>query len=140
MLCMLKHKAIYVTLFQNMTAKMPGFKPYLQACCSDGEKPLLEALSQEFERSVAFLCKNHVKCSVQDKCSNLQISNAVTSIIVNDIFRSQGLAYASEKRQYREKLEELTQNWDDLEQVEQEGSLDSHHIFYSSNLTKFGIM
>lgn len=112
-----------------MTAKMPGFKAYLQACCSDGEKPLLEALSQVFERSVAFLCKNHVKHNVQDICSNLQMSKAVTSIIVNDIFGSEGLAYASEKCHYREKLEELTQNWDDLERVEEEGSLDSHHIF-----------
>ena len=101
MLCMLKDKATYVTLFQKMTAKMPGLKAYLHPCCSDGEKPLCEALSQEFERSVAFLCKSHVNCNIQDKCSNLKISKALTSIIVNYIFDSEGLAYASNKRQFK---------------------------------------
>ena len=115
MLCMLKDKATYLALFQRMTAKVPGLKVFLQAYCSDGEKPLRQALGQEFERSVAFLCKNHVKQNIQDKCFKLKISQAVTSVIVNDIFGSEGLVYASNGRLYRSKLEELKQKWDDME-------------------------
>ena len=61
MLFMLKDKASYITLFQKMTARIPGLKVYLQAYCTDGEKALFEALGQEFERSVAFVCKIHEK-------------------------------------------------------------------------------
>ena len=50
MLCMLKDKELYITLFQKMTACIPGFKVYLQAYCTDGEKALREALGREFER------------------------------------------------------------------------------------------
>ena len=113
---MLKDKATYVMLFQKMTAKVPRLKVFLQAYCSDGEKPLRQALGQEFDdRSVAFLCKNHVKQNIQDKCSKLQISQAVTNVIVNDIFGSESLVYASNERLYRSKLEELKQKWDEIE-------------------------
>ena len=115
MLCTLKEKATYVTLFQKMTAKMPGLKVFLQAYCNDREKPLRQVLGQEFKRSVAFLCKNHVKKNIQDKCSKLQISQAVTNVTVNDIFGSEGLVYASNERLHRTKLEELKQKWNDLE-------------------------
>ena len=115
MLCMLKDKASYITLFQKMTARIPGLKVYLQAYCTDGEKALREALGQEFERSVAFVCKIHEKQNIKDKCSKLQISNAVTKVIVHDIFGSQGLVHASTETEYWEKLEELKQKWDSLE-------------------------
>ena len=82
MLCMLKDKASYITLFQKMTARIPGLKVYLQAYCTDGEKALREALGQEFERSVAFVCKIHEKQNIKNKCSKLQISNAVRKVIV----------------------------------------------------------
>lgn len=90
MLFMLRKKATYDTLFQKMTAKMPGLKSCLQVYCTDREKPLREALGQESERSVAFLCESHLKRTIQDKCSNLQISKADTSITFNDIFGSEG--------------------------------------------------
>ena len=115
MLCMLKDKATYLALFQRMTAKVPGLKVFLQAYCSDGERPLHQALGQEFERSVPFLCKNHVKQNIQEQCFKLKISQAVTSVIVNDIFGSEGLVYTSNERLYRSKLEELKQKWDDVE-------------------------
>ncbi|CAH3147135.1 unnamed protein product [Pocillopora meandrina] len=94
MLCMLRDKATYVTLFQKMTAKMPGLKVFLQAYSTDGEKPLRQALGQELERS---------------------ISQAVTDVIVNDIFGSEALVYVSNERLYRSKLEELKQKWDNTE-------------------------
>ena len=50
MLCMLKDNELYITLFQKMSACIPGFKVYLQAYCTDGEKALREALGREFER------------------------------------------------------------------------------------------
>ena len=37
MLCMLKDKATYITLFQKITARLPGVKAYLQVYCTDGE-------------------------------------------------------------------------------------------------------
>lgn len=55
MMCMLKDKAMYITLFQKMTARIPGLKAHLQAYSTDREKALREALGQEFERSVAFV-------------------------------------------------------------------------------------
>ena len=132
MLCMLKDKATNVALFQRMTAKIPVLKVFLQAYCSDGEKALPQALGQEFERSVTVLCKNHVKQNIQDKCFKLKIPPAVTSVIVNDIFGSEGLVYASNERLYESKLEELKQKWD-------EKNRDLHHIFSSAKQTKFGI-
>ena len=57
MLCMLRDKTSYITFFQKMTAHIPGLKVYLQAYCTDGENALRGALGQEFERSVAFMCK-----------------------------------------------------------------------------------
>ena len=64
MLCMLEDKASYITLFQKMTGRIPCLKVYLQAYCTDGEKPLREALGQEFERSDAFVCKIHEKQNI----------------------------------------------------------------------------
>ena len=116
MLCMLKDKATYITLFQKITARLPGVKAYLQAYCTDGELALREALGQEFERSVSFLCKLHVKQNIKEKCSKLQMSKAATEVIVNDIFGSEGLVHASEKTEYWAKVEELRKKWDTLEQ------------------------
>ena len=98
-----------------MTAHIPGLKVYLQAYCTDEEKALREALGQEFERSVAFVCKIHEKQNIKDKCSKLQTSNAVSKLIVNDTFGSEGLAHASTETEYWKKLEELKQKWDRLE-------------------------
>ncbi|CAH3181480.1 unnamed protein product, partial [Porites evermanni] len=109
-------KATYITLFQKITARLPGVKAYLQAYCTDGELALREAFGQEFERSVSFLCKLHVKQNIKEKCSKLQMSKAATEVIVNDIFGSEGLVHASEKTEYWAKVEELKRKWDTLEQ------------------------
>ena len=58
MLCMLKDKATYLTLFQKLTALVPGLKMYLQGYSTDGEEALRSSLAQEFGRSLSFLCKN----------------------------------------------------------------------------------
>ena len=87
-----------MTFIQKMSACIPGLKVYLQAYCTDGEKALHRALGQEFDRSVAFVCKIHEKQNIKDKGSKLQISNAVSKVIVDDIFNSEGFVHASTKR------------------------------------------
>ena len=99
MLCMLKDKASYIKLFQEMTARIPGLKVYLQANCTHGEKALSEALGQEFERSVAFVCKIHEKQNIKDKCSKLQISNAVKKVIVDEHIRLGRHGHASTEKE-----------------------------------------
>ena len=112
---MLKDKESYITLFQKRIARIPGLKIYLQAYCTDGERALREALGQDFERFVAFVCQIHEKQNIKDKCSKLQISNAISKVIVNDIFDSEGLLHASTETEHWKKLEELKQKWDRLE-------------------------
>ena len=99
-----------------MTAACAGLKFYLQPYCTDREKALRGALGQEFDRSVMFVCKIHEKQNIIDKCSKLQISNAVSKVIGDDIFNSEGLVHASTETQYWKKLEELKQKCDRLEQ------------------------
>ena len=77
---------------------------YLQAYCTDGEKALRGALGQEFDRSVMFVCKIHKKHNIKDKCSKLQISYAVSKVIGDDIFNSEGLVHASTETEYWKKL------------------------------------
>ena len=52
MLCLLKDKLTYLTLFQKLTAQVPGLKVHLQGYSTDSEVPLRQALAQEFERSL----------------------------------------------------------------------------------------
>ena len=61
------------------------------------------------------MCKIHEKQNIKVKCSNLQISNAVSKVIVSDIFGSKDLVHASTETEYWKKLEELKQKWDRLE-------------------------
>ena len=61
------------------------------------------------------MCKIHEKQNINGKCSKLQICNAVSKVIVDDIFGSEGLVHASTETEYWKKLEELKQKWDSLE-------------------------
>ena len=61
------------------------------------------------------MCKIHEKQNIKDKCWKLQICNAVSKVIVNDIFGSEGLVHASTETEYCKKHEELKQKWDRLE-------------------------
>ena len=62
-----------------------------------------------------YFLQNSRKQNIKDKCSKLQISNAVSKVIFNDIFGSEGLAHASTETDYWKKIEELKQKWDRLE-------------------------
>lgn len=115
MLCMLKDKSTYLTLFQKLTAHVPGLKMYLQGYSSDSECALRQALAQEFERSVSFVCKLHAKENIKDKCRQLHFPNSLTDTIVNDIFGSGGLVMADSEEDYQAHLDVLTSKWDKLE-------------------------
>ena len=52
MLCLLKDKLTYLTLFQKLMAQVPGLKVHLQGYSTDSEVPLRKALAQEFEKSL----------------------------------------------------------------------------------------
>ena len=102
-----------------MTAACAGLKFYLQPYCTDREKALCGALGQEFDRSVMFVCNIHEKQNIIDKCSKLQTSNAVSKVIGDDIFNSEGSCinrkHASTETQHWKKLEELKQKCERLE-------------------------
>ena len=57
-----------------------------------------------------------------------EVTNAVSKVIVNDIFGSEGLVHASTETDNWKKLEELKQKWDSLEREDtrQEPRFSSH--------------
>lgn len=55
-------------------------------------------------------------------------------------FLAQKAVYALDKRQYREKLEDLRKNWDDLERVDTRREPRFSTYFLAFKATKFGIM
>lgn len=118
LLCMLKDKATYLTLFQKLTALVPGLKLYLQGYSTDGEEALRQCLAQEFERSLSFLCKVHLQRNIKEKCQKLHMSESSISLILDDIFGSDGLVNAETKAEYTRRYEELQREWDELERME----------------------
>ena len=115
MLCMLKDKSTYLTLFQKLTAQVPGLKVYLQGYSSDSEDALKQALAHKFERSLSFLCKIHVQRNIVEKCRKLHLSQSVTDVLIHDIFGSGGLVYSETEQAYKSTLDELRLRWDRLE-------------------------
>lgn len=118
LLCMLKDKVTYLTLFQKLTAQVPGLKMYLQGYTTDGEEALRQCLAQEFDRSLSFLCKVHIQRNIKAKCHNLHISESSTNQILDDIFGSDGLINAETEKQYRSRFEELKVEWDEINERE----------------------
>ena len=115
MLCLLRDNLTYLTLFQKLTAQVPGLKVHLQGYSTDSEVPLRQALAQEFERSLSFLCKIHVQRNIKAKCRKLGLSQSLTDVNVSDIFGSSGLILADTEEAYKDSLERLTSKWDTLE-------------------------
>ena len=64
-----------------MTAQVPGLKVYLQGYYTDSEAPLRQALAQELEKSLSFLCKTHAQRNIKDKCYKLHFSQSLTGVI-----------------------------------------------------------
>jgi hypothetical protein len=87
----------------------------MQGNSSDSESALRQALGQEFEKSLSFLCKIHAKKNIEEKCRNLRFSKSLTDIIINDIFGSGGLVMADSAEDHRDQVDALTTKWDDLE-------------------------
>lgn len=61
MLCMLKDKSTYLTLFQKLSAQVPGLQVNLKGYCTDSEEALRQALAQVFPNSASLLCKVHAQ-------------------------------------------------------------------------------
>jgi len=115
MLCMLKDKSTYLTLFQKFSAQVPGLQVSLKGYCTDSEEALRQALAQVFPSSVSLLCKVHAQRNIEDKCRKLRLSQSVTNDIINDIFGSGGLVFASSYEEYNSTLDVLTKKWDEQE-------------------------
>ena len=117
MLCMLKDKSMYLTLFQKLSAQVPGLQVNLKGYCTDSEEALRQALAQVFPNSVSLLCKVHAQKNIEEKCRKLRFSQSLTDGIVNDIFRSGGLVFASSYEEYNLMLDCLIKKWDTQEIV-----------------------
>ena len=113
MLCMLKDKSTYLTLFQKLSAQVPGLQINLKGYCTDSEEALRQALAQVFPNSISLLCKVHAQKNIEGKCRKLRLSQYLTNDIVNDIFGS--LVYASSYEEYKSRLDLLTEKWDSQE-------------------------
>ena len=119
MLCLLKDKETYLTLFQKLNSKAPGLQLYLHGYSTDSEKALRQALAHEFPRSLQFLCYIHAKRNISDKCrSKFNLSQQLTSEILADIFSQSGLVYCQSTTEFREMVKRLKMKWDCLEERE----------------------
>ena len=110
---MLKDKSTYLTLFQKLSAQVPGLQINLKGYCTDSEEALRQALAQVFPNSTSLLCKVHAQKNIEGKCRKLRLSQYLTNDIVNDIFGS--LVYASSYEEYKSRLDLLTEKWDSQE-------------------------
>ena len=115
MFCMLKDKSMYLTLFQKLSAQVPGLQVSLKGYCTDSEEALHQALAQVFPSLVSLLCKVHAQKNIEEKCRKLRFSQSLTDGIVNDIFRSGGLVFASSYEEYSLMLDCLIKKWDTQE-------------------------
>ena len=118
LICMLKEKQTYITLFNALTSKVPGLQMYLQGYSSDSEVAIRQALAQSFPSSISFLCWIHSKRNITDKCNKLCLSSKLTSTINNDIFGSGGLVYSDTRKEYDNHLKLLMEKWNSLESTE----------------------
>lgn len=107
MLCMLKDKSTYLSLFQKLSAQVLGLQVNLKGYCTDSEEPLRQA-----QNVVSLLCKIHAQKNIEQKCWKLKFSQSLTNDIVNDIFGSGGLVYANSVEEYNLKLDCLLKKWD----------------------------
>ena len=115
MLCMLKDQGTYLTLYQKISAHVPGIKVFLQGYASDGEMALRNALAQEFPHTIAFICTVHAKKNITERCNDLGLSKQLTSTVVCDIFGAGGLLFMKDRTSYDDKCRALMAKWDELE-------------------------
>ena len=118
MLCMIKDKNTYLTLFQKIVSSIPGIKQYLQGYATDSEAALRNALAHEFPNSLAFICTIHAKKNIRESCTRLGLSSKLTSIILKDIFQPGGLVYASNRTEFMLSYQSCKEKWNQLEAAE----------------------
>ena len=100
----------------------PGLGKVL-AFGTDGEKALVTAFRNNFERATNLLCDLHLKANVESKLQEFGISGKVKETIVADIFGRQGgtvletgLADASSRDMFVKQLGQLEEPWSALHQ------------------------
>ena len=118
MLCMLKNRGTYDTLFQKMSFAVPGLACYPQGYQSDCEKTLRNSMALAFSHSVGYICMIHGKKNISEKCSKLDLSNKLVREIKEDIFGQGGLIYARSSKVFDEQCRQLKYKWHDLESAE----------------------
>lgn len=101
----------------------PGLGKVL-AFGTDGEKALVTAFRNNFERATNLLCDLHLKANVESKLQEFGISGKVKETIVADIFGKQrgtvfeaGLADASSRDMFVKQLGQLEEPWSALHQT-----------------------
>ena len=118
MLCMLKNRGTYDTLFQKMSFAVPGLACYPQGYQSDCEKTLRNSMALAFSHSVGYICMIHGKKNISEKCSKLDLSNKLVREIKEDIFGQGGLIYARSSKVFDEQCRQLKNKWHGLESAE----------------------
>ena len=116
MLCMWNNKETYVTLFQKMVARRPGLRVHLRSYGTDSEVAIRDAAAQEFPAALGLLCKRHFEQNIASKCSDLKLSQELTTVIYIDTFGPEGLIYSeSIYFLYKTKVASLQEKWNALE-------------------------
>ena len=94
-----KDNYTYLTLFQKLSAQVPGLPVSLKGYCTNSEA-LRQALVQVFPSLVSLLYKVHVQKNIEEKCRKLQFLQSPSDGIMNDIFGSGGVVFASSYEEY----------------------------------------
>ena len=119
MLCMWNNKETYATLFQKMVTRRPGLRVHLRSYGTDSEVAIRDAAAQEFPAALGLLCKRHFEQNIASKCSDLKLSQELTTVIYNDTFGPESLIYSeSIYFLYKTKVASLQEKWNALEQAE----------------------
>ena len=118
MLCLLKDKTTYITLFQKLLSKVPGIGVFLQGYATDSEAALRKALAQEFPSTLSFICTIHAKKNISEHCHELGLSQLLTNKIIGDIFGAGGLVFTSDRADFEKKYADLSRQWHELESME----------------------
>lgn len=110
----------YSVFSGTLKTLQPGLGNVL-AFGTDGEKALVTAFRNNFERATNLLCDLHLKANVESKLQEFGISGKEKETIVADIFGRRrgsifeaGLADVSSSEQFVQQLDQLEETWSGL--------------------------
>ena len=89
LICMLKVKQTYITLFNALASKVSGLQVYLQAYSSDSEVEIRQALAQSVPSSISFLCWLHSRRNISSTISGFAMDlKTIPSLFQVPLLRS----------------------------------------------------